>query len=48
MALPEVRERYLQQSVDPKTSSPEEFAQLIRDEYARWTKVIRTAGIKLE
>ena len=28
--------------------TPEEFAQLIRDEVARWSKVIRTAGIKLE
>ncbi len=48
MSLPDLRERYLQQSVVPETSSPEQFAQLIRDEYARWTKVIRTAGIKPE
>ncbi|MBI4191024.1 MAG: tripartite tricarboxylate transporter substrate binding protein [Betaproteobacteria bacterium] len=48
MNLPDLRERYAQQSVVPETNSPEQFAQLIRDEYARWTKVIRTARIKLE
>jgi len=48
MSLPDLRERYVQQSVVPETNSPEQFAQLIRDEYARWTKVIRAAGIKPE
>ncbi len=48
MALPDMREKFAQQGVDPASSTPEEFALLIRDEYARWTKVIRTAGIKLE
>jgi tripartite-type tricarboxylate transporter receptor subunit TctC len=48
LASPEVRERYLQQSLDPESGSPEEFAKIIRDDYARWTKVIRAAGIKLE
>jgi tripartite-type tricarboxylate transporter receptor subunit TctC len=48
MALPDVREKFAQQGVDPASSSPEEFAQLIRDEVARWSKVIRGAGIRLE
>jgi len=48
MALPDVRDKFAQQSVDPASSTPEEFAQLIRDEVQRWTKVIRSAGIKLE
>ncbi|HEV7820866.1 MAG TPA: tripartite tricarboxylate transporter substrate binding protein [Burkholderiales bacterium] len=48
MALPDVREKFAQQGVDPASSTPEEFAQLIRDEVARWSKVIRGAGIKLE
>ena len=48
MALPETREKFAQQGVDPASSTPEEFAQLIRDEVARWSKVIRSAGIKLE
>lgn len=48
MALPEVREQYTQQGVDPETNSPEQFAQIIRDDYARWTKIIHAAGIKLD
>ena len=48
MQMPDIRERFTQQGIDPETSTPEQFAGLIRDEYARWTKVIRTAGIKLE
>ena len=48
MATPDLRERFRQQGVDPETSTPEQFAQLIRDEFARWTKVIRTARIQVE
>jgi tripartite-type tricarboxylate transporter receptor subunit TctC len=48
MAAPDMREKFAQQGVDPASSTPEEFAQLIRDEVARWSKVIRSAGIKLE
>jgi tripartite-type tricarboxylate transporter receptor subunit TctC len=48
MQAPDLREKFSQQGIDPETSTPEQFAQLIREEYARWTKVIRTTGIKLE
>ena len=48
MNLPDVREKFAQQSVDPATGTPEDFARLIRDEVARWSKVIRSAGIKVE
>ncbi len=48
MAQPDVRNRYTQQGVDPETNTPEQFEQLIRDDYARWGKIIRATGIKLE
>ena len=48
MQMPDIREKFAQQGIDPETSTPEQFAQLIRDEFARWTKVIRTSGIKVE
>ena len=48
MQSPDVREKFAQQGIEPETSTPERFAQLIRDEYARWSKVIRTTGIRLE
>jgi tripartite-type tricarboxylate transporter receptor subunit TctC len=48
LSMPDVRERFSQQGADPESSSPEQFAQLIRDEVARWGKVIRSAGIKVD
>jgi len=48
MNTPDVREKFSQQGVDPASSTPDEFAQMIRDEVTRWGKVIRSAGIKLE
>jgi len=48
MSLADVRERFSQQGADPESSTPEQFAQLIRDEVARWGKVIRSAGIKVD
>ncbi|MBC7938515.1 MAG: tripartite tricarboxylate transporter substrate binding protein [Chitinophagaceae bacterium] len=32
----------------PRTDSPETFARVIRDDHAKWGKVIRDAGIRLE
>ena len=48
MRLPEVRDRFVQLGVDPETGSSEAFAKLIADEFARWSKVIRTANIKVQ
>ena len=48
MNTPDVREKFSQQGGDPASSTPDEFAQMIRDEVTRWGKVIRSAGIKLE
>ena len=48
MGAADVREKFSQQGVDAASSTPDEFAQLIREEVARWAKVIRSAGIKLE
>jgi tripartite-type tricarboxylate transporter receptor subunit TctC len=47
-SMPEVREQYSMQSVVPETNSPEQFAQMMRGDYARWTKIIRAMGINPE
>lgn len=44
----EVRDRLAALGMDPADSSPEAFAQLIGAELARWTKVVREAGIKAD
>jgi len=48
MAVPETRERLRAQGGDPDSRSPEQFAEFMRVEHARWGKVIRDAGIKFE
>ncbi len=48
LALPEVRERYAGLGVEPVGNTPEQFAAQIRGDFARWEKVIKQAGIRLE
>ena len=45
---PEYRDRFIAAGFDPAGSSPEEFATYIRAEIDRWTKVIKSSGIKIE
>ena len=46
LAIPEVRERILATGNEPISSTPEELAAFVRDEIARWAKVIKAAGVK--
>ena len=43
---PEIKARLAAQGVEIVTGSPQALAQLIRDDYARWGKIIKAAGIK--
>jgi len=45
---PRSREALLAQGVEPKTTTPAEFAKLFRSEYERWGKLIREANIKAD
>jgi len=45
---PEVRQRLLDQGVDPTGSGPGEYDRIIRAEIGRWAKVIKQAGIKVD
>ena len=44
----EVRGRLVPQGMDISTGSPQELDRIIRDDHARWGKVMREAGIKGE
>jgi tripartite-type tricarboxylate transporter receptor subunit TctC len=46
LRTPEVSERMNQIGFDVVASSPEEFGQFMRDELARWTRVVQKGGIK--
>jgi tripartite-type tricarboxylate transporter receptor subunit TctC len=50
MALrdPKVRDTIAAQGIDPGASSPAEFRQFFRAEFARWAKLIKDAGIKAD
>ena len=48
LALPDVREKLLSQGMDPFISTPEQFAALIRTDFAKYTRIIKSANIKLE
>jgi tripartite-type tricarboxylate transporter receptor subunit TctC len=48
MALPDVRESLLSQGLEPSTTSPGDFASIIKSDMARFEKVIKAANIKAE
>ena len=43
---PGVREKLIQSGALPSPTTPAEFGQLLKDELARWGKVVKTKGIK--
>jgi tripartite-type tricarboxylate transporter receptor subunit TctC len=43
---PDVVDKLSTQAVEPRHTSPEQFAALIRNELGKWDKVIRTSGVK--
>jgi len=45
---PDVKDQLLQTGSDVAGDSPEEFAAFVRAENAKWSKVIRDAGIKVQ
>ena len=45
---PMVKERFSTEGADAVGSSPEQFAQFVANEIAKWTKVVKDGGIKAE
>ena len=43
---PDVTQLLLNQGLEVKTSTPQEFGAYMRSEYDKWAKVIRDAGIQ--
>ena len=48
LATPEIKNQFAGQGIEPGGDRPEEFAALIRDDYAKWAKVIKEANVKPE
>lgn len=45
---PDVRDRILVTGNEPAPTTPEEFGSFIKSEVAKWTRVIKESGIKIE
>ncbi|MBI3069215.1 MAG: tripartite tricarboxylate transporter substrate binding protein, partial [Betaproteobacteria bacterium] len=48
LRMPDVRQRLVDLAFDPIGSTPEEAAANIRSEIAKWAKVVKAAGIRLD
>ena len=48
LKTPEMRERMTGLETEVVANSPEQFAQYLREETAKWSKIVKDAGIKLE
>jgi tripartite-type tricarboxylate transporter receptor subunit TctC len=48
LASKDTQDRLMEQGVDPKPSTPEEFAAFIRSETEKWAKVVKEAGVPLQ
>lgn len=48
LQLPDVKERFMQQGIEPVGSSPADFGKHIRAETEKWSRIVRDANIKPE
>jgi len=48
LAEPDVRETLLKQGLNPTPGTPQELAKRIDTDLERWTRLIRSAGIKAD
>ncbi len=46
--VPDVRQKLIDQGADPVTNTPEEFAAYVKSEMARWGKVVRDTGARID
>ena len=46
--LPDMQERFAQQGAIPAPGTPEEYGAFIRGEIAKWAKVVKASGAKVE
>jgi len=46
LKAPDVREKYAADGIDPGGGTPQDFGLLIRTDIAKWSKVIKAAGIR--
>lgn len=45
---PDMKERFAQQGLDPASSTPGELTAFVKSEIAKWAKVVKNAGIRVD
>jgi tripartite-type tricarboxylate transporter receptor subunit TctC len=45
---PEVRQRWVEQGLEPKTATPAELSSLIKSDVDKWNRIIKQAGVRAE
>ncbi len=45
---PDLRKRLGDEGADPLGGTPEQFADLIRDDIVRWGKAVRESGVRID
>ena len=48
LRTPEMIERFTSLGADPVGNTPEQFTEFVRDEIAKWAKVVKASGAKVE
>lgn len=48
LASPDLREQFAVEGLEPRSSTPQQFADLVARDTARWRDIVRTANIKLQ
>jgi len=44
--MPEMVERYAAQAAEVYTTTPEQFATIVRNDFAKWSKVVKDIGLR--
>jgi tripartite-type tricarboxylate transporter receptor subunit TctC len=45
---PALREKFIQQGADPVANTPEQFGEYMRSETAKWAKIVKLSGAKVD
>ena len=48
LKMPETRQLYAAQGEEPAWTTPEEYARIVREDYERYGKVVKLAGVKAD
>jgi tripartite-type tricarboxylate transporter receptor subunit TctC len=48
LAAPDVKDRLASSGADPAPSTPEELGKLVREEIAKWAKVVAESGARVD